>query len=283
MCVIIIKKNKNQNPPIEVLRTASVINPHGLSVTYLDTGMIVRTKSNDHKLLRELANTERKYIAHFRYATRGNKSDTHPFPIGDTDCWLFQNGTVESMGSPRKTDTEEMADILSLLPKNRWRSLLEMSDSRWVTFDQQNFNFDIYNKPFWYKQEGVMYSKANVLNTNLVAVYGTLKRGKGNYYRLLHNDEEAQFLSKGQTTHRYPMVVDGIPYLYKEKGKGHYIDVELFRVSNNKLAELDELEGHPEWYKRHLDWVKTPSGSRKAWVYFMQGLPSSNIFHHTYE
>jgi gamma-glutamylcyclotransferase (GGCT)/AIG2-like uncharacterized protein YtfP len=49
-----------------------------------------------------------------------------------------------------------------------------------------------------------------------------------------------------------------------------YVLGELYRVDENTLGLLDELEGHPEWYVRHTVSVISEVGDKyKAWVYFM--------------
>ena len=57
-------------------------------------------------------------------------------------------------------------------------------DSRFVAINTHKKSFEIFNKHLFTRRNGVWYSKANVLQDNLVAVYGTLKRGEGNYHLL---------------------------------------------------------------------------------------------------
>ena len=54
-----------------------------------------------------------------------------------------------------------------------------------LSINTRNRTFQIYNKLNWIKKDGVWYSKGNVLQDNLIAVYGTLKKGYGNYYTYL--------------------------------------------------------------------------------------------------
>ena len=112
------------------------------------------------------------------------------------------------------------------------------------------------------------YSKNNVIKDNLVAVYGTLKKGNSNYYHYLRNET---FIGKGKTTMKYPMIVPGLPYVIDKPGKGHLIDIDLFAVSNDKLKDLDRLEGHPTHYKRREITVLVKGRVYKAWLYFGQG------------
>jgi gamma-glutamylcyclotransferase (GGCT)/AIG2-like uncharacterized protein YtfP len=283
MCVIIVKK-EGLRVPRQILRNSAILNPHGLGVLWMKTGEVVRTESLDHTLIKLLSETEEPFIAHFRYATRGkvSRDNTHPFRIKGTDEWLFQNGTVAEMGDECRTDTEEMAEVLSNTERWGWLGILESTDCRWVTFNDKDFQYQIYNKRMWSRLDGVWYSKPNVLHTIPVAVYGTLKRGFGNYERLLSEPEQASFVGSGHTTSRYPLEVRGIPYLYEMAGKGHHVKVDIFMVDNKTLRKLDVLEGHPSWYKRKMVWISTGSGKRKCWVYFMQGEPESNEFYAEY-
>ena len=69
-----------------------------------------------------------------------------------------------------------MAEILSDLPRNRWKSVLEMNDSRFVTANLKKKSFQVYNKEDWFVKNKIMYSKKNVLGKTLIGVYGTLKK-----------------------------------------------------------------------------------------------------------
>ena len=96
----------------------------------------------------------------------------------------------------------------------------------------------------WIKKDGVWYSKGNVLQDNLIAVYGTLKKGFGNYYTYLTSSKH---LGNGKTKDKYPLVVDGLPYLFEKKGEGYNVKVDVFKVSDANLKNIDMLEGHPRW------------------------------------
>ena len=101
---------------------------------------------------------------------------------------------------------------------------------------------------------------------NRVAVYGTLKSGFSNN-RLL---QKADLVGTGKLKDRYPLEVKGLPYLYAEKGVGEFVDVEVYDVDDELLARLDQLEGHPNWYKRERVLVDMDDWSQStAWVYFL--------------
>ena len=82
----------------EIAKTSSRINPHGLGIIWLDTFEVTYHKSKDYKTLL----TERPFIAHFRYATKGaiNLANTHPFICGkNKDEMLMHNGTIKGLGT----------------------------------------------------------------------------------------------------------------------------------------------------------------------------------------
>lgn len=266
MCVIIINQTGKQLSRT-TLRTSSKINPHGLGIVWLDTYETTYHKSTDWKKLV----TNRPFIAHFRYATKGkvNKANTHPFVCGNNKHeLLMHNGTIPGLGTNEMSDSRTLANALGMIPRNTWKKELEKYDSRFVTINTRNRTFQIYNQKLWTKDGSTWYSKDNVIKNNLVAVYGTLKKGHGNYYGYLRNET---FIGKGKTTMKYPMIIPGLPYVIDKPGVGHLIDIDLFAVSDTALAQLDMLEGHPRHYKRREINVLVKGRVYKAWLYFGQG------------
>lgn len=106
------------------------------------------------------------------------------------------------------------------------------------------------------------------MSENIVAVYGTLKRGKTNHFimKLL----SAEFLGEGKTAEKYPLTTDGmLPYLFDEAGVGYRIPVEIYRVSDTALAVIDRFECHPKFYTRKSTKCELPSGEvLDCFVYF---------------
>lgn len=94
----------------------------------------------------------------------------------------------------------------------------------------------------------------------LVAVYGTLKRGACNHRLLAGSRWLGPLLLSGLRLHDlgpYPMAVACTD-------PGARVLAELYAVSAAVLAELDVLEDHPREYERQL----LPLGDgRQAWVY----------------
>ena len=263
MCVIIIKQ-RGQNVPADVTKNSARINPHGLGVIWLDTFEVTIHKSTEHKVL----NTDRPYIAHFRYATVGaiGADNTHPFRCGaNKNEWLMMNGTIRGLGNSKDCDSKVLAHALGDKPRHTWKKELQQYDSRFVSVNVQNKTYQVYNKHLWTQREGVWYSKDNVLMDNLVAVYGTLKKGNSNYYNYLMS---AEFVGSGKTKDKYPMIIAGLPYLIEERGKGFNVEVDVFKVSDSKLRDLDALEGHPKWYRRKQVEVKVNGTSMMCWIYF---------------
>lgn len=263
MCVIIVKQ-QGQRLPKEVAKTSARLNPHGLGIMWTDTFEVTYHKSTEHKILL----TERPYIAHFRYATVGaiNKSNTHPFVCGsNTNEWLMMNGTIFGLGNKAKSDSRVLAEQLGDKPRQTWKKELEQYPCRFVTINTRNKSYQIYNKHLWTQKDGIWYSKANVLEQNIVAVYGTLKRGHGNH----HYIEDSKYVGKGVTKEKYPLVVSGLPYLIEQRGKGHHVEVEVYRVDDDTMRRLDALEGHPNWYERKQIPIRLSNGSEvTAWIYF---------------
>lgn len=109
------------------------------------------------------------------------------------------------------------------------------------------------------------------MSENIVAVYGTLKRGKTNHFimELL----SAEFLGEGKTAEKYPLTTDGmLPYLFDEAGVGHRIPVEIYRVSDTALAVIDRFECHPKFYARKSIKCELSSGETlECFVYFANG------------
>ena len=263
MCVIIIKQ-KNNLMSEEIAKTSSRINPHGLGIIWLDTFEVTYHKSKDYKTLL----TERPFIAHFRYATKGavNLANTHPFICGNNkDEMLMHNGTIKGLGTDAMCDSKQLAIELGSINRADWKTELEQYDSRFCTVNLRTKSFQIYNRNLYTYRDGIWYSKANVLQDNLIAVYGTLKKGYSNYYAYLTN---AKHIGRGKTQDKYPLIVDGLPYLVNKKGVGHNVEVDVFKVSDMQLKKVDGLEGHPQWYKRIQIPVVLKNRTLNCWIYF---------------
>ncbi|SEQ47964.1 gamma-glutamylaminecyclotransferase [Ectothiorhodospira magna] len=107
------------------------------------------------------------------------------------------------------------------------------------------------------------------MKPDLVFVYGTLKRGHGNH-RVMQR-AAGEFIGEAITVERFPLVVDGLPYLLDSSGEGHHVIGELYRVSDDAgWSYLDRLEGHPTFYRRRVISCEVDGVVMDAWVYFLQ-------------
>lgn len=94
----------------------------------------------------------------------------------------------------------------------------------------------------------------------LVFVYGTLRRGGSNHFRMA----AAEFLESGTLRGRLYRV-DWYPGLVMDAA-GDEIHGEVFAVRPEQLAELDDFEGQE--YRRIRATVKTPYGvPMKVWIW----------------
>lgn len=107
--------------------------------------------------------------------------------------------------------------------------------------------------------------------SNMVFVYGTLKRGGCNHNAM--QEAKGEFVAEVTTVERFPLEVRGLPFLFNAPGEGEQIKGELFALPNYKPFErLDRLEGHPTLYKRELIKVADGAGNVvEVWAYFYQG------------
>jgi len=98
-------------------------------------------------------------------------------------------------------------------------------------------------------------------------VYGTLRKGMGNHPFIAQHDVEVETAFVRGT-----MYVNGLPY-YKNAGndmiKGDLVTFKTEDISC--LKNIDNLEGHPNVYKRIKKDVRTLDGEMvEAWVYEYQ-------------
>ena len=102
--------------------------------------------------------------------------------------------------------------------------------------------------------------------TNTIFVYGTLKRGSFNNYLL----EDSEFIGDVTTKYPYLLIHDSLPFLIKDSHHVHskIIKGELYEVTDDIFKKLDELEGHPTFYKRQCIWVINKNRMIYAWCYF---------------
>lgn len=111
---------------------------------------------------------------------------------------------------------------------------------------------------------------------DLVAVYGTLKKGRPNHHIL----GDSFHIGNGFTSDRYLMASHGIPYVYADRIPGFpgaNITVEVYKPRNAETwRRLDALEGHPVHYERKLISVEIGGECLNAWLYFAGHEPDLN-------
>ena len=306
MCLIIHKPTAKAQIPSHILDNANQLNPDGFGITYLD-GERETIKTMDCHYARELVESSRPFVAHYRFATVGkvNKKNCHPFPVPHKGGGLFSNGTVASLGTKKRTDTQEVAELMGSIPNKHWNALFSMTETRFAYV--KDGKVKRFGK--WHELDGVYYSKSNCFAkasacgyewfgksedieeyygedfdtnsafddpdsvadwkpTDYLAVYGTLKLGRGNHSVL---GDGAIFEGEGETSNRYRMQDCGIPYVYAGVSEeGHHLTVEVYRVPQKSTRQaIDFLEGHPIHYcRKKISITLEDCREVKAWVYF---------------
>jgi gamma-glutamylcyclotransferase (GGCT)/AIG2-like uncharacterized protein YtfP len=77
--------------------------------------------------------------------------------------------------------------------------------------------------------------------THRVFVYGTLKRGHGNWFHFLKDD--AAFVGHAITVKEFSMIAGGFPVVLDCDGNRGQIKGEVYDVNDKTLSALDGLEG----------------------------------------
>jgi gamma-glutamylaminecyclotransferase len=96
----------------------------------------------------------------------------------------------------------------------------------------------------------------------ILFVYGTLKRGQRNYFRIA----DQVFLGEAVTAPGYRVFDLGpFPGLVRDEASGLAIRGELFAVGDRCLAELDAFEGDAGAFVRELIEV---NGQERVWAYY---------------
>jgi|TARA_B110000211_G_C13991377_1_gene514179 gamma-glutamylcyclotransferase (GGCT)/AIG2-like uncharacterized protein YtfP len=94
-----------------------------------------------------------------------------------------------------------------------------------------------------------------------LAVYGTLRKGYGNYYHFL---QESSFLGIYTTQNKYRLIISDYPCVLPHNGEGYHIVVDVFEINLQTLIEIDQFENHPIDYERHQ--ISLHTGTI-AWIY----------------
>lgn len=101
-----------------------------------------------------------------------------------------------------------------------------------------------------------------------VFVYGTLKKGQPNHFRMFAGTNgKAEFLASAVTAEKYPLVIAGrhnIPFLLNIPGRGRRVHGEIYRVDDAMLRFLDDFEGVPAMYQRTLVKLEVKESAGRA-------------------
>ena len=99
----------------------------------------------------------------------------------------------------------------------------------------------------------------------IVFVYGSLKRDLYNHPLL----DGSYFIADATTVEKYGMKdLGSFPGVDKDANIST-IKGELYEVNEEVLASLDQLEGHPNFYKREMITVNVGEATFPAWCYFL--------------
>lgn len=115
---------------------------------------------------------------------------------------------------------------------------------------------------------------------NRIAVYGTLKKGRGNSFYL----RDAQPVGVGVTAGKYRLCITTLPYLLDEENdSGFNVKVEVYDVNDTTFNAVDMLEGHPGFYRRRKTEIVLSNGKKtSAWVYFVGDGYDNKIYYEEY-
>ncbi len=148
-------------------------------------------------------------------------------------------------------------------------------------FDVESSNVGIISVYFGYVTVHTISS-----NKNVIFAYGTLKKGRSNHDLL----GKSHFIGKAVTVQAYGFYLgpdeqategSDIPYLFEHPSEGDQaikVCGEVWEVDEFTLRQMDQLEGHPNWYQRVQASVKLDSGKEiSAAIYMMPGQPRFNL------
>ena len=93
-----------------------------------------------------------------------------------------------------------------------------------------------------------------------IFVYGTLRKHKSNNVLL----EKSKYLGDYRTIDKFIMTSNGYIPFVSDAVKYSHIKGEIYSVSPSVLKVIDNLEGHPHWYRRKK--IKVTNNNGKSFV-----------------
>ena len=109
---------------------------------------------------------------------------------------------------------------------------------------------------------------------HFVFVYGTLMSGLRNHSLL----DKQQCLSKEAYT-KDPaelLLLYDRPYM-RYSSSGYPLKGELYEINDETLEKLDQLEDHPNWYKRELKKILVLEEEIEAFIYVIVNAPETKF------
>jgi gamma-glutamylaminecyclotransferase len=101
-------------------------------------------------------------------------------------------------------------------------------------------------------------------HSTLLFVYGTLRIGGANHHLL----EGALSHGQARTIDPYALYLGDYPYVAKSPPVSPIVG-EVYAVDARILELVDDLEEHPDWYRREPVQVRLDNGGQlTAWLYF---------------
>ena len=239
MCIIVVNK-EGRDIAAPIIDKCVTNNPHGFGIYFLDDKRLHKTMDMDEA--RYMLASRRPYVAHCRYATVGEKTvdNVHPFEVQE-DAFLFHNGTVRTRPEDTtKSDSWALAQLISRYDPmgDEVQHILEMTDSRFCIVKGNEFK--LFNEDLWHEHDGVMYSKDNVLPSELVFVYEASLLKHDSYHTKFLTDAGEAYLENAYLYRlKSGTLVKGCMVHEKDK---HVIEGCLFSgVTQYDLGNLDRF------------------------------------------
>jgi gamma-glutamylaminecyclotransferase len=81
---------------------------------------------------------------------------------------------------------------------------------------------------------------------HILFVYGTLKSQQDRNFLL----DDAEYISEFSISDYSLFTIDGVLFPFMVSKSGGSVFGEIYRVSDDLILELDQIEGHPDFYVR---------------------------------